>query len=247
VGTVSEVIITMISTGLPQVKAMVTTAWTYSNKMIPESPGLVASTYDDYVLFQSEVQKTNKEGSSLLDKIPANIEDSSLLDKIPDGPITSRSMLNGEDLNNLLNPNDSISVSERLLDWLALYTGSTSRLHLTSLCSYNIDTGNNGSFAFPVMAASASLSFPFKQNGNILGIYAFTPISNGKETHQMRVICVNVNNEFSSDETLKNRLAKPCFKKAAAKINMVLPAYCKVSGYHNKLAIIIHFLGWTVR
>ena len=177
---------------------MVTTAWTYSNKMIPESPGLVASTYDDYVLFQSEVQKTNIEDSSLLDKITANIEDSSLLDNIPDGPITSRSMLHGEDLNNLLNPDDLISVSERLLDWLALYTGSTSRLHLTSFCSYDVGTNStNNSFIFPVMPVTSSLIFPFKLNGEIQGVFTFSPITSSsskkagmynKSTHQVHLV-----------------------------------------------------------
>ena len=279
----NEVAVAMISLGLTQVAEMVKAAWNiidnpeksqtnnntinnnnnnnhdnnnaqqelvleanyfvshYKEKMAATtSPNLVGSKFDEYSKFIES----------------GGIDMTKKVDEIPNGPIISGSMVLGEHLKSLLRPTEPIP--EQLLDWLAFTTGSTSRLHLTSLGSYNID--NNGSFSFPVMAASASLSFPFQQNGNILGIYVISPIcvnvleesdeklENGKKkkkltTHQMKAICFN---EFE-DEKLKTLVTYPCFKKAAAKINMVLPGYCKVAGLHSKLAILIHFLGWTAR
>ena len=192
---VNEVVVAMISTGLPQEKQMVDNAWEYQHpNEIPESPindfakcvceiftnaaakppGLISSTCENYIYFQDRIiELLGIESDDEIQKVRDFI--GPLLVKIPDGPITSGSMLYGEDLKNLLSPDGSISVSERLLDWLALYTGSTSRLHLTSLCSYDVETNK---FPFPIMPLTSSLSLPFKINRlKIQGIYTFSPIS----------------------------------------------------------------------
>ena len=196
---VNEVVVAMISTGLPQDKKMVDNAWEYEypgSNEIPESPvndfakcvceiftnaaakppGLLSSTCENYIYFQDRIiELLGIESDDEIQKVRDFI--GPLLVKIPDGPITSGSMLYGEDLKNLLSPDGSISVSERLLDWLALYTGSTRRLHLTSLCSYDVGTNK---FPFPIMPVTSSLSLPFKINRlkiQALGIYTFSPIS----------------------------------------------------------------------
>jgi hypothetical protein len=172
---------------------MVTEAWSYKTPTIPKAQEVnnFVSRYREIMAAAANIPTL--EGSTLDDYL--NLEDfiSSKIDKdnfleivneIPDGPI-SGSLLNGEDLKDLLNLDDMSSMSNKLLDWLALYTGSRSRIHLTSRCSYDYDaqvapnssTGNN-SFSFPVIALTSSprLVFPFKINGEIKGICEISPM-----------------------------------------------------------------------
>ena len=172
---------------------MLTEAWSYKTPTIPKAQEVnnFVSRYREIMAAAANIHMPTLEGSTfndylnLEDFISSNIDEDNFLEivnEIPDGPI-SGSLLNGEDLKDLLNLDDVSSMSNKLLDWLALYTGSRSRIHLTSRCSYDYDaqvapnssTGNN-SFSFPVIGERSSLVFPFKINGEIQGICEISPM-----------------------------------------------------------------------
>lgn len=189
----------MISIG-SRLEDMVTKAWkpedsATNQNITPNAQDDViptlATSIKEYIRFQDFYTGTNTsndhdDDSEQMDKISTNGESlkdllytklNELVDKIP-----TNSMLHGESLKDLLGPDDDSAISNRLLDWLALYTGSTSRIHLTSVCNCELATSSsNISFSFPTMLVTSSLSFPLKINGKIHGICAFSPMSKSKK------------------------------------------------------------------
>jgi hypothetical protein len=171
-------------------EVMVTTAWEYTNNIVENMVPTSASSKENLNQNIIPIAQAN-DGENMVPTIASSIEDYlrfqdanpnfdflKIVDEIP-----ASSMLNGQNLKDLLGPDDESSISNRLLDWLALYTGNQSRIHLTSRCSYDVapgpnsSTGNN-SFSFPVIALTSSprLVFPFKINGEIKGICEISPM-----------------------------------------------------------------------
>ncbi len=213
---VKEAVQALISSGQPQGTKMVEVAWrivrklnlknvimmesTQENRFVSryreivstEIPTLVGSTYAEYLQFEKSIS--------------ANSDEFNFSENIPDGPLISSSILHGKDLKQLLQLDDSISY--RMLDWLALYTSSTGssrtcRLHMTSLCTYNLDRKHN-SFSFPVMADSVacSLSFPFIMNGEIQGICAVSPSTTKAYKNASHEVHLNAHQNFKYNLTL---------------------------------------------
>jgi hypothetical protein len=219
---------------------MLTEAWSYKTPTIPKAqevnnfvsryreimaaaaniPTLEGSTLDDYL--------------NLEDFISSNIDEDNFLEivnEIPDGPI-SGSLLNGEDLKDLLNLDDVSSMSNKLLDWLALYTGSRSRIHLTSRCSYDYDaqvapnssTGNN-SFSFPVIGERSSLVFPFKINGEIQGICEISPMPNPDDKKKAEVAKSKkktevANSKKKAEEANSKKKAEGAYNNATHQVHL---------------------------
>jgi len=210
---------------------MLTEAWGYKTPTIPKAqevnnfvsryreimaaaaniPTLEGSTLDDYL--------------NLEDFISSNIDEDNFLEivnEIPDGPI-SGSLLNGEDLKDLLNLDDMSSLSNKLLDWLALYTGSRSRIHLTSRCTYDYDaqvapnssTGNN-SFSFPVIGERSSLVFPFKINGEIQGICEISPMPKPDDKKKAEV----AKSKKKAEEANSKKKAEGAYNNATHQVHL---------------------------